>query len=119
MSEPSGLEVTVCENRTETEAAYAAAERENRIYLAIEAADGTWSVVYDLLPAQKRLDSQTQTQLRTAVTDTVEALVAETDSSTEVGHTIGSEMGSLYGFEQRQSAEAVAEEIRTVLEPLA
>jgi hypothetical protein len=105
----AGPVVQVCEDREETEAAYAAAEAAGEVYLAVERGGDSWGVVYDLLPANRSLDADEVEKLRAAVTEHVEDRVRATGPTEEVGHGVGAEMGSLHGFGSREDAEHVAE----------
>lgn len=110
-----GPTVRVCEDRGETEAAYAAAEAAGTVYLAVEASDDGWGVVYDLLPAGGELPPGVADRLRETVTERVETHVREAAGSPEVGHSVGPEMGTCYGLASRAAAETLAAEIQGVL----
>lgn len=116
MNDAGQPRIHVAESQSQIEAAYAEAKQTETTYLAVEAAEDTWGVVYDLAPAGRSLDEDTISSLVTAVTTAVEAEVAAGGDKMEIGHSIGAEMGSLYGFETKASAMTVAETIRTHLD---
>lgn len=110
-------EVRVCTTREETEAAYAHAQSVGAVYVAVEQGNGTWGVVYDLLPANRSLEPAELESLRETVTQHVEERVGDSGPTEEVGHGIGAEMGSLYGFRRREDAERIAGVIAETIGP--
>lgn len=95
---------------------YEAAEVDARPYLAVEDTDRGWGVVYDLLPANAELTEAAAAALKERLVAHLEDVIGDPDRETsEVGHSVEPEMGTLYGFATEETAREVGELVADVV----
>jgi len=111
-------DVPVYEDETARDEAYRRAERESEPFFAVERYEGGYAVTYDLLPAGQALSKPARKELDERLTREVEDIVGDAARpTTEVGKTVGEELGTVSLFEREETAREVAAfASRTVLD---
>jgi hypothetical protein len=112
--EPS--EVPLYGDRETVENEYAAAETDDRPFLAVERYEEGYAVTYDLLPAGAKLSEPALSELDERSVRAVEDIVGAADRPTaEVSRSIGESLGQLSFFEHEESAREVAAALSAIV----
>lgn len=102
-------EIPLYEDRATLEAAYAAAEREGRPFVAVEAYDEGYAVTYDLLPTGRELAPPAASEVGERITREIEDIVGdERMPATEVSRSVSASLGHIAFFGRERSARRVA-----------
>ncbi|WP_435333580.1 hypothetical protein [Haloarchaeobius sp. TZWWS8] len=108
--------VPICRTGAEHEEAYEQAMREDAPHFVVDEEEAGYSLAYDLHPTGHRLTEAVADELGELATEAVEAIVDDdANETTEIRHTLGASMGSVYYFSDERTAREFAARISTVV----
>lgn len=108
--------IPVYEGQAGVETAYAQAEREGVPFFGIERYEDGYAVTYDLLPAGKRLTPMAHEEVRTTLTNELEAIVADANFPTqEVSKSVNDSLGNVSLLGSEEGARRVARAVEPIV----